>query len=143
MTQKNSLIHERTPIIPAAAENYLFDEPHYRKCGLAMGVNTYAKMLLGRTDTFEFWLRRYIGGRARTLHRVNYEVRDFLFFDERSARGMIAFSLDAVQYTLLTNEWYELMGRYQTARQRIQKKFGIEDIPQATWQLLGFKPEFL
>lgn len=146
MTQKlvQSPVFADTTAIPSAAENYLIHEmPRYRECGMAMDVSSYARLLLTRTDYFEFWLRRYVGGQDRALHGMNYEIRSFLALDERCAKGMIAFSLEAVRQTILTNEWYEVMPRYLKVRQRIQKKFGIEDIPQATWQLLGYKPEFL
>jgi hypothetical protein len=131
MTQK----HTRTPafahstVIPSAAENYLYDElPRYRECGLAMGVSARARLLLTRTDYVEFWVRRYIGGRDKTLHSANYEIRSFLALDDWGARRMIAFSLDALQQTILENEWYECMPRYLTARRRIQRQFAIQDI---------------
>ena len=146
MTQKHipTQAFAQATLIPSAAENYLNHEmPRYRECGLAMDVSAYARLLLTRTDYFEFWLRRYVGGRDRTLHGMNYEIRSFLALDERGAKGMIAFSLEAIRQTILENEWYEVMPKYLIARQRIQKKFGIEDLPPATWQRLGFKPEIL
>lgn len=146
MTQKpvQTPVLTGTTIIPPAAENYLIHEmPRYRQCGLAMNVSPYAKLLLSRTDYFEFELRQYIGGRVRTLHGINYEIRSFFALDERSARLIIAFSLGAVRQTILQNEWYECMERYLIARQRIQKKFGIGDLPPAMWQQLGYKSKLL
>ena len=141
MTQKHISIQERTTIIPSAAENYLLhDMPCYRECGLTRGASAYALHRLCRADYFEFELRQYIGGRTRTLHSLNREVSSFLSLDEFSARTLITISLDVVQYHILTNEWYELMPRYLSARRRIQKKFRIENPPVTpTGNGLAFK----
>lgn len=108
-----------------SVEDYLLGLPRYREYGVAMGVDARARLLLSRTDYVEFNLRHYISGRSKTLHSLNREVQSFLSLDDSAARTMIAFSLQAVEQTILINEWYELMPRYLTARRRIQKRFGL------------------
>lgn len=115
----------QTTINVARVEDFLLGIPRYREAGYEANVSPYAGRLLNRTDCFEFELRQYLAGEAKTRYHLNRSIRKFLSLDDHSARTMICFSLDAVEATLLDNEWYEVMPRYQSVRIHIQKTFGI------------------
>jgi hypothetical protein len=80
-------------------------------------------------DYFEFHLRRYTVGKTKTMHRVFAEVRQFLDFDPERAQSFIPILIDRVEQTILLNEWYELMPRYEIARVRIRQTFGFNPMP--------------
>lgn len=121
-----------TTINPGSVHAYLFGLPQYYHAGYATNASEYALTLLNCTDFFEFQFRRYLSGRYPTLRRVFREIRQFQEVDEAHAARMIAFSLAAVKETILLNEWYELMPRYEKAKQRIQTQFDIKDLAEYT-----------
>ncbi|GAB4020241.1 hypothetical protein GCM10028808_60730 [Spirosoma migulaei] len=104
---------------------YLCKYPQYLKAGMYAGVGEKALDYLAYTDDVDFWLRGYLMGRPKTLHRLFQEIRGFIAYDEKAARSMTEFVFNVVQETLLLNEWYELMERYLYARKRAQKTFRI------------------
>ncbi|GAB4017131.1 hypothetical protein [Spirosoma koreense] len=116
----------QTTINPASVQAYLLSYPRYYSAGYVKGANVYALQLLNNTDYFEWQLRRYLASPTKTLRGVFREIRAFQGFHYEHACEMITFSLAAVGETILVNEWYELMPRYQLARQRIEKRFGID-----------------
>ena len=70
-------------------------------------------------------LRRYIADNRKTLHRVFLEIRVFLAYDESEARSLIPLLMDDVRKTILRNEWYALMPRWEQAKKKINQQFGI------------------
>jgi len=111
----------QTTINVASVEDFLLGIPRYREAGYEMKVSAYAGRLLHRTDSFEFELRQHLAGETKTRYHLNRSIRTFLALDKTSARAMILFSLNAVEATILGNEWYELMPRFRIIRQHIQK----------------------
>lgn len=120
-----SQIFNQTTINVDSVTDFLLDLPRYREAGRALGVSSYAGRLLYCTDSFEFEMRQYLAGETKTRYHLNRSTRTFLLLDDPSARTMIRFSLNAVEATLLDNEWYEVMPRYRNVRRHMQKTFGI------------------
>lgn len=118
----------RTTVNIESVGDFLLGVPRYREAGFEMKVNPYAGRLLHRTDGFEFELRQYLAGETKTLYHLNRSIRTFLALDDSSARAMILFSLNAVEATILNNEWYELMPVLRKIRKHIQTTFTIETI---------------
>lgn len=122
-----------TTIDPQAIEWYANSDPGFLACIIAVGGSTISREEANHADYFEFHLRRYIVGKTKTMHRVFAEVRQFLAFDLQGAQSFIPILIDRVEQTILLNEWYELMPRYEIARQRIEQKFGLaeqENLPE-------------
>ena len=105
---------------------YLDAIPNYLEAGLNQGVGRYSLKLLNHVDFFEFALKRYISGRAKTMHGVFREVQQFRQVSEHDANHMIAFSLEAVKTIILSHQWFELMARYDQAVKKIQNRFKID-----------------
>ena len=120
-----SQVFDQTTISVDNVTNFLLDVPRYREAGRALGVSSHAGRLLHWTDSFEFELRQYLAAETRTRYHLNRSTRTFLLLYEHSARTMIRFSLNAVETTLLANEWYEIMPRYRDVRRHMQKTFAI------------------
>lgn len=115
----------QTTVDPRQVEGFLLSLPRYYELGRELGVSQKARMILYRTDGFEFELRQYLAGETRTRYHLNRSVRFFLALDQNAARTMILYSLDAVRDRLLASEWYEIMPRYEKTRQHICKTFNI------------------
>lgn len=111
----------QTTINVSSVEDFLLGIPRYREAGYEMNVSAYAGRLLHRTDSFEFELRQYLAGESKTLYHLNRSIKTFLALNHTSARAMILFSLNAVEATILSNEWYELMPRFRKTRRHVQK----------------------
>lgn len=125
MTTSLQQLFSATTIQLEHVESYLLSVPGNLEAGYEAGVSPEARRLLFRTDNVEFELRQHLAGETRTKHPLNRAIRSFLAFDELSAQVMIDITLEAVKMTLLANEWYELLPRYQRIRQHIQKTFSI------------------
>lgn len=115
----------KTTVDVTSVETFLLGVPRYREAGFEMKVSSYAGRLLHRTDSFEFELRQHLAGETKTLYHLNRSIRTFLALDDTSARAMIHFSLNAVEGTILNNEWYELMPRFRIVRQHVQKLIAL------------------
>lgn len=115
----------QTTINVASVEDFLLGIPRYREAGYEMNVSAYAGRLLHRTDSFEFELRQYLAGESKTRYHLNRSIRTFITLDKTSARAMIIFSLNAVEATILSNEWYELMPRFRKIRKHVQKRITL------------------
>lgn len=115
----------QTTVDVASVEEFLLGIPRYREAGYEMKVSACAGRLLHRTDSFEFELRQHLAGETKTRYHLNRSIRTFITLDKTSARAMIIFSLNAVEATILSNEWYELMPRFRKIRQHIQKLIAL------------------
>lgn len=115
---------ENTTVDVQQVRAFLVGYPDYYGIGWDQKLSENTLKALNYLDFFEFHFRRYLIGYPKTMRRVYEEVRVFMAHDADTARKMIALSMDAVQATILQNEWYELMPRHQTARSRIEKRFG-------------------
>lgn len=126
MKQSNTDTLANSTINIAGLEKYLFTFPRYMEAGVKKDVSEPAIHFLGHLDAIEWWLKRYVGGKTKTLHRLFYEIRAFQQCNDKAARKMTAFALKVVGDHLLQQEYYELMPRYQIACQRIDKAFNIQ-----------------
>lgn len=124
-TQSILTTFTKTTVDVGSVEDFLLGIPRYREAGYEMNVSAYAGRLLHRTDSFEFELRQHLAGESKTLYHLNRSIRTFLALDNTSARAMILFSLNAVEATILSNEWYELMPRFRKIRQHVQKRITL------------------
>ena len=116
-----------TTVNLAALELYLRSDPGYLVSAIECGDDEFNQTIANHADYVEFWLRRYVAGADKTLHRLFVEVQAFLDFDEPEARLVIPVLFEkSVRQTLMDNEWYEWLPRYELARQRIQRRFAIE-----------------
>ena len=115
----------RTTIDPQVIEWYVKSDPGFLACIIEMGGSEIRQKEANHADYFEFHLRRFIVGKTTTMHRVFVEVRQFLAFDSERAQTFIPILIDRVEQTILLNEWYELMPRYELAKRKIGQGFNI------------------
>jgi hypothetical protein len=124
----DNMIEQRlahTTVNLSELHKYFNEDPGYLKAEVEAGNDMHSRMLANHADYFEYWLRRYVSGRAKTLHRVFVEVREFIKYDEDEARLLIPLLIEGVSGKLLTNEWYELIPRCQYAHRRIRQTFSL------------------
>ncbi|WP_020599863.1 hypothetical protein [Spirosoma panaciterrae] len=104
---------------------FFFALPPYLQAGVHRGLCQEACYYLAHADGVDFWVRRYLMGKSVTLHRVFWEIREFQKRNPVAAQELTIFVLDTIHNTLLAEEWYELMPRFQKARKHIRKAFQI------------------
>ena len=114
-----------TTIDPQAIASYINSDPGFLACIVETGGSMIRRKEANYADYFEFHLRRYIAGETKTMHRVFMEIRAFLAFDLDSAQIFIPSLIDRVEQTIMMNEWYELMPRWEQAKGKINQQFGI------------------
>ena len=99
--------------------------PEHLDTGYFEGISEHSFAVLCDADFVEILLKHYICGHHKRLHKVNFAIRRFLKRDEVKARDIISEILRRTQAVLLHHEFYELLGRFDVARKRINKRFGI------------------
>lgn len=105
---------------------YLRSDPGYLTSSVDNGDSLVDIMIAGSADQIERWLRWYIAGICPTLRQVFAVIRALMAYDEETARQVIPLLLEKnIHPTLLANEWYEWLPRYEQARRRIRQQFGL------------------
>lgn len=109
----------QTSLDPVLIKGFLQTLPHYHQWGVIHGLNQTVLDQLNATDLFEFYLRQYLSGRHKTLYAVLREARASVRHNPTEGAYFIEYSLSHTRQQLLALEWYELLPRWETARQRI------------------------
>lgn len=117
-----------TSSIAASVAECVFRVPGYYEIAVEAGWSRQARRICYRCDCIEFEIRSYLLGKTGTLHSVFREVRKFTAIEEH-APEFITACLELLENLLLSNEWYELMGRFDTVYYRLRQVFAIPDLP--------------
>ncbi|WP_298607583.1 hypothetical protein [uncultured Spirosoma sp.] len=111
-----------TTVDQQSVTEYLFNTD-FRTVSYAKqkGINQLAIDALTQMEFVGLQIRHYVAGYQKTLHRTMREVRHFLFDYPGFALGLIPMMIEIIREVFLSNEWYELMPRFEKAVISIEK----------------------
>lgn len=93
--------------------------------GVAQGYPAKNLPILKLADRVSVELRDYLAAISYRLTRLYRVIREFLASYPDDALFLIPFTLDHVRDVLISNEWFELMPRYERARTLIRQRFNL------------------
>ncbi|GAB3950096.1 hypothetical protein GCM10028805_27400 [Spirosoma harenae] len=111
-----------TSISPEQVQAIFYDQrPSYLKNGLSFGQSGKLLVTLSLTDRFEIILRKYIIGEIQEISFLLSEAEIFHKSVPSLASSMCLLVFISVRRLILQYELYELLPRYQEARNGLEQ----------------------
>ncbi|GAB4020239.1 hypothetical protein GCM10028808_60720 [Spirosoma migulaei] len=116
-------------INPQVVVCYLWQQNGYYNEAITGPHHASFLYLIEEADKVDFEVRWFLLGNAIRLTRVYRAIRQFIALHPDIGRLFTMLVLGDIRQTLLQNQWYELLPRYELACHRIQRHFNLPDRP--------------
>jgi hypothetical protein len=120
-----STLFAHSGINPYSVTDYLVASQHLYQQGLTLGFTDPFLFMLKIDDQLDREMRHYLSASSRRMTRVNHLIQHVLRLNAYYGELLIPLVLACIHQTLLLNEWYELLPRFELARSRIQRRFNL------------------
>lgn len=127
MSQPQTIMElfEGSVVNPYEVMHYCIQKSWMHEHGIQQGYPAYNLPILQFADKVSVEMRDYLGAISYRLTRLYRVIWEFMTAYEKDARFLIPFTLDHIRGVLLSNEWYELLPRFDRARALIRQRFTL------------------
>ncbi|GAB2554321.1 hypothetical protein [Spirosoma areae] len=110
---------------PQVVVYYIGQQDGYYKEAIKNPCHPKCLELIQHADRVDAELRWFLAGNGTRLTRIYRAIRHFIGLNPAVGRIFTALVVEDIRNTLLVNEWYELLPRFELARSRIQRRFKL------------------
>lgn len=104
---------------------YLWQQNTYYKEAIKTPCHPLCLEMVQQADLVDAEIRSILAGNAIRLTRLYRIIRAFIALNPTVGKTLTSLVLGDIHQTLLQNEWYELLDRFQMVCSRVQKHFKL------------------
>ncbi|SFF22145.1 hypothetical protein [Spirosoma endophyticum] len=112
-------------INPQVVMCYIWRQDSYYKQTIQGPHHPQFLYLIQEADKVDYEMRWFLAGNSVYMTKVYKVIQHFVDLNPSVSRGFTGLVLEDIHTTLLLNRWYELLPRFELARNRIRKRFKL------------------